>query len=107
MLNRLRERSGKAPRILLVGEYRNSLERCYLESWIGFERSLGLAWPGAKLKVLIAGAEGGDGIDENWFSRLWAELCDPAASSALFEDQERFTPRIKSIDVKTAEGRVT
>lgn len=30
-----------ANKLLLVGQYQNGLQRCYLESWIGFERSLG------------------------------------------------------------------
>ncbi|WP_226887029.1 SDR family NAD(P)-dependent oxidoreductase [Nisaea nitritireducens] len=107
MLNQLKKTNLKSPRILLVGEYRNGLERCYLESWIGFERSIGLAWPGAKLSVLIADAEEGDGIDEHWFARVWAELGNSRTSSALYQGDERFESRVRAVATPTTEACVS
>ncbi|MGY0063720.1 SDR family NAD(P)-dependent oxidoreductase [Streptomyces sp. LZ34] len=44
---------GRAPgRIVLGGTFTDDLERCALESWLGFERSVGLVVPGTSLTVL-------------------------------------------------------
>ena len=42
----------KCGRLLLGGGYGDELSRCQLESWIGFERSLGLVWPQTRLAVI-------------------------------------------------------
>ena len=42
----------KIRRILLAGQFAGGLERCYLEAWIGFERSLGLILPNTPVAAI-------------------------------------------------------
>ncbi|WP_315823393.1 hypothetical protein [Paraflavitalea speifideaquila] len=51
-----------------------NLERCYAESWIGFERSLKLILPGVQLRAVYEEiVQQPTGITE-WTNRIWAEL---------------------------------
>ena len=47
----------KAKRILLAAQFENELERCYPESWIGFERSLGLVLPNTQVAAIYQAAQ--------------------------------------------------
>ena len=47
----------KARRILLGAPFKNGLERCYVESWIGFERSLGIVMPTTQVAAVYQAAK--------------------------------------------------
>jgi polyketide synthase PksM len=62
-------------RVLLAGAFKDGLQRCHLESWMGFERSMGLLWKEASLAVLMREAHKQDDDDEVlWPQRLWQAL---------------------------------
>ena len=73
ILQAMAETTLSIERILFAARcHTDSLDRCFLESWIGFERSLGLVWPNTPVAVVL---------DENeehgaaaWLERLWSEL---------------------------------
>jgi acyl transferase domain-containing protein/surfactin synthase thioesterase subunit/NAD(P)-dependent dehydrogenase (short-subunit alcohol dehydrogenase family)/aryl carrier-like protein len=96
-------------RIILAGEYRSALERCYVESWIGYGRSLRGILPGVRMEVIQAqGAESGG--DENvtevsrsmeaWGPRLWKEFRAEKMESALYIRDIRHILRIKPIEMR-------
>ena len=71
----------------------DSLDGCFLESWIGFERSLGLVWPNTPVAVVL---------DENeargasaWLERLWFELSIATPQSILYRNGQRHVSRIQ------------
>ncbi|HXO73315.1 MAG TPA: amino acid adenylation domain-containing protein, partial [Bradyrhizobium sp.] len=83
-------------RVLLVGDFASGLERSHLESWVGFERSLGLVWP--QTKVTILGQERklhGTAATRECMLRLWGELLSEKAESALFLAGKRHVCRIR------------
>src|SRR5262249_52759853 len=92
----------KPTRVLLAGQCApgHTLERCYLESWIGFERSLGLVLPHTRV-VPIYAATAGDaaGAIEAWAVRLWHELQTPKAHAVLYQDGTRQVCRILPRDL--------
>jgi polyketide synthase PksN len=91
----------KTGKLLLAGQYKNGLERCYLESWIGFERSLALAQPHTQVAVVYQeirepGREPGM---KDWLLKLRAELGTPKAQSVLYQEGKRRICRIRPLIV--------
>ncbi|PSA96652.1 polyketide synthase PksM [Bacillus atrophaeus] len=64
-----------AQKLVLSGQYKNDLERSYLDSWIGFERSLGPMMSKTRVKVVIQEHENGEHseITEETIERIWKE----------------------------------
>ncbi|MFY0578020.1 beta-ketoacyl synthase N-terminal-like domain-containing protein [Cystobacter fuscus] len=48
----------KVQRILVAGEFRNGIERAFLESWMGFERSLARVLPSVTMIAVLEDAQG-------------------------------------------------
>jgi acyl transferase domain-containing protein/acyl carrier protein len=71
----------------------DALDRCYLESWIGFERSLGLVWPNIRVAVVLDETE--DRADLAWLERLWSELHTATPQSVLYRNGKRHVCRIR------------
>ena len=97
----------KCGRLLLAGAYGDGLARSHLESWIGFERSLGLVWP--QTRVAVIGQEAGLAV-EQWLPRLWGELASERFESAFYRDGKREVCRVRpraleSVESPLADGR--
>ncbi|WP_232035849.1 SDR family NAD(P)-dependent oxidoreductase [Methylomusa anaerophila] len=94
-------------RLLLAAQYQSALERCYLESWIGFERSLGLVLPHTQVALICRGAsEGRQEIDidvEDWLRLLWGELQTGKAQSVLYQDGQRHVCRIRPTSLQAGQ----
>ncbi|MGN8846000.1 hypothetical protein ACTNDN_25030, partial [Niallia sp. HCP3S3_B10] len=54
MLQGLTEAKVQIETILIAGGYKDELERCHIESWIGIGRSTGLVMPGTKVNIVFA-----------------------------------------------------
>ncbi|SMO96318.1 beta-ketoacyl reductase, partial [Melghirimyces algeriensis] len=82
-------------RFLWAGEWTTPLERCYLESWIGWERSLGLILPQMGVAGILRKVtpEGLDMVE--WLDRLADELASPALESVLYEGDRRYVCRME------------
>ena len=93
----------KPKRFLLAGEFGNGLDRCYLESWIGFERSLRLILPNTQMSVLCQEAKGPHqkGLIKEWIQKLWTELHTAQGQSAIFQDEKRYGYRIQPTTFKS------
>ncbi|WP_255298559.1 SDR family NAD(P)-dependent oxidoreductase [Brevibacillus dissolubilis] len=96
----------KPKRLLLAGAYENGLDRCYAESWIGFERSLGLALPNTKVSAVyqVAGHVNPADTVRDWAHILWAELQAPKAESVLYEGGKRYVSTIEPTIVEQGEN---
>lgn len=92
-------------RFLLAGEFANDVERCYLDSWIGFERSLGLILPRTRVAVVYqaVSARNRKAIVADWTRKLWAELRGPDARSVMYQDEKRHVCRILPVTLNTEE----
>ncbi|CAN7769214.1 SDR family NAD(P)-dependent oxidoreductase [Rhizobium leguminosarum] len=91
----------KCGRLLLSAAFETEVERCFLESWIGFERSLDVSWP--QTKVAVIGQEHkGPGLKaiEEWIERLWSELQADKIESAIYRAHSREVCRLspRSLD---------
>ncbi|PEW10110.1 SDR family NAD(P)-dependent oxidoreductase [Bacillus cereus] len=64
-----------AKKLILSGQYKNDFERCYIDSWIGFERSLGPMMSKTRVKVVIQESEQDkpSEINEDIIERIWKE----------------------------------
>ena len=87
----------KPRRFLLAAQFENTLDRCYLESWIGFERSLGLVLPNTQVAAICqeAGGQEQETDMKDWLLRLWAELQTPKAQSVLYQEGKRYVCQIR------------
>ena len=87
----------KARGVLLGCQFDNALDRCFLESWIGFERSLGLVLPNTRVAAIYQEASGKNRKTamEDWVRKLWAELQAAKLQSALYQEGKRYVYRIK------------
>ena len=95
-------------RVLLAGEFRDSTERCYLESWIAFVRSLKHVMPERQFGVIFRQA-GLPILEENserlvasmawdaawWITHLWNEINLPVCEHALYREGRRTTCRVR------------
>jgi polyketide synthase PksN len=87
----------KPRRLLLTGEFENALERCCLESWIGFERSLGLVLPSTQVNLICKKAyeQRQEFSMEDWLQKIWAELQTHKAQSILYLEGKRHVCQIR------------
>jgi len=86
----------KAKRVLFSAQFAGGLDRCYLESWIGFERSLGLVLPGAQVAAVHQEVQPGrKSAVKDWLPILLAELRTPKAQNALYRDGKRYVCQIR------------
>jgi len=80
-------------RILLAGCCEpDALDRCYLEAWIGFERSLNLVLPNTPVAVIVDESEHRPAA---WLQPLWAELTSATPQSVLYRNGKRHVCRIR------------
>lgn len=80
-------------RLVLAGRAGDALERCYLESWIGIERSLGAVMVHCPVEVAIDLPDS-TGDDGRWLRRLWLQLSGDAAGSRLYQSGRTFQLRL-------------
>ncbi len=86
-----------SPKLLLVSPFKNTLDRCYLESWIGFERSIGLVLPNMSVGVIFQET---DNQTEkvtiiDWIQILYTEFQTSKVQSVLYQKGKRHVCRIK------------
>ncbi|MBA2649828.1 MAG: SDR family NAD(P)-dependent oxidoreductase, partial [Legionella sp.] len=84
-------------RVLLAGVFENGLQRCHLESWIGFERSLKQVVSNVKLTVVIQEHEVARSSSKqipHWTDNLWNEFLSQEHTSALYQRNQRSVLRI-------------
>ena len=98
----------KAKRVLMGAQSGNGLERCYLESWIGFERSLGLILPNTQVAAVYQAAaqETGTVVMVDWLRHLWEELqqTTPKARSVFYQNGKRHVYRVRPTNLTTGTG---
>ncbi|ASB65454.1 Polyketide synthase PksL [Bacillus velezensis] len=87
ILKAMAETGLQPERLLLAGEYASGLERCYLESWIGFERSLGIVLP--KTSVTGHFRKAGAAITD-WMRTIWDELKAETDHTVFLEEGKRY-----------------
>jgi acyl transferase domain-containing protein len=91
----------KPDRLLLAGCSNNELDNSYLESWIGFERSLGLILPDVQVAITLGERrESENGILPEWISRLWNELQMPRLQSARYQMGKRTVYHVQPLTMQ-------
>ncbi|SFM31993.1 thioester reductase domain-containing protein, partial [Pelosinus propionicus] len=87
----------KAGRVLLGGQFETGLERCYLDSWIGFERSLGLVLPNTQVAVMYQKGSSSEAKStmEDWLIKLWSELQAEKLQSVFYQGGKRYVYQIQ------------
>ncbi|MBM3652845.1 MAG: SDR family NAD(P)-dependent oxidoreductase, partial [Alphaproteobacteria bacterium] len=84
-------------RLLLSGAYETVAERCRLDGWIAFERSLGLLFPQTRIGVVFTAR---DGFEPSlWMQTLARELGAETLASAHWRAGRRFVPVLAPIDL--------
>ncbi|MCX8131980.1 MAG: SDR family NAD(P)-dependent oxidoreductase [Clostridia bacterium] len=87
----------KPGRILLAAQFDNGLDRCYAESWIGFERSLGLIMPDTQTAGIYLEVSCEDRKEKirGWMPRIWSELRCHKTESVLYQGGKRYICKIR------------
>ncbi len=86
-------------KILSAAPFHDELDRCYLESWIGFERSLGVALPETKLAAVYRDASRQEWSLRDWVNLLWSELQAVDLRSSLYQGGLRRTLQVRPTTV--------
>jgi polyketide synthase PksN len=91
----------KPRRFLMAAQFETALDRCYLESWIGFERSLGTVLPDTKAAVICREAGGpGQGLDlQDWLRKIWVELQTDPVKSVFYQAGKRQVRQIHPLAI--------
>ncbi len=86
----------KSKRLLSVGQFGNTLERCYLESWIGFQLSLGLVFPQTEMAAIYQAVspQSQETGMKDWVQKLWGELQANKVQSILYQEGKRHVCQI-------------
>lgn len=85
-------------RLLLAGRFENGLDRSYLESWIGFERSLGLVLPHTKVTGIFQPAD--QASMEDWARKIWTELQASTEQTVLYQNGKRCVCHIEQTTIQ-------
>jgi len=94
-------------RVLLAGHCATPLERCHLESWVGFERSVRIACPALTVAVFIGDEQPtSPALVSMWIKRLWQELRAERMESARYLQQRRQVLRATLHDAPAAGNQV-
>jgi acyl transferase domain-containing protein/UDP:flavonoid glycosyltransferase YjiC (YdhE family)/thioesterase domain-containing protein/acyl carrier protein len=90
------EQSGlKTKKLILSGPFNNQSERCYLESWIGFERSLKLLYSNTEIAVIL---QDSFSFNNNWVNNLIEELYYSNNRSVFYQNEKRYLCCIHETD---------
>jgi len=97
-----------AKRYLLAGEFKDGLDRCYLESWIGFERSLRLVLPDSQVVAILQEVREGESEHKigDWTGKLWEALIKEKVESILYRQGKGHELRINSTQIKSGKSLV-
>jgi acyl transferase domain-containing protein/acyl carrier protein/SAM-dependent methyltransferase len=95
-------------RVLLAANLeKDSLEGCYLESWIGFERSIGLILPNTQIATIYQATEPDQtSAMKDWARKLREELQIPKSRSVLYQGGKRYVYQIQPIPLPSVETPV-
>lgn len=85
-------------RLLLAGRFENGLDRSYLESWIGFERSLGLVLPHTKVTGIFQPAD--QASMDDWARKIWTELQASTEQTVLYQNGKRCVCHIEQTTIQ-------
>ncbi|MCR8978410.1 SDR family NAD(P)-dependent oxidoreductase [Brevibacillus laterosporus] len=98
----------KAGRLLLAAAYKNEIERCHVESWIGFERSLGYVFMDTQMSVIIY--EDGDATEQTLeqyrMETLWAELERYCCKNVQYTEGKRYVCDIHSTNPQVEKSMI-
>jgi polyketide synthase PksN len=86
-------------RVLFGAQFENELDRCYLESWIGFERTLRSILPNTQVAVIYQAVyeQNPETAIKDWSQKLRSELQTPKIQSVLYQNGKRHVYRIQPI----------
>lgn len=92
-------------RLVLAGPFRNDLDRCYMDAWVAWERSLKPVFPETRATVLGLRMDATNEAAARKFcaEALWAELHSAEAPSVLYENGQRRVLRIEPTTLASAE----
>lgn len=89
--------------VILVGKYQTQIERCYLESWIGFERSLGKMIFRARVRSVLFEHSHSNSRDFH-FDNLVCEIkATENYKSSLYCNNKRYELQIEPQEIITDE----
>ncbi|PAY12901.1 SDR family NAD(P)-dependent oxidoreductase [Bacillus sp. 7705b] len=94
-------------RVLLAGCFENGFDRSYLESWIGFERSLGLVLPNTKVTGIFQDADQipKESMDD-WTSKIWMELQASTEQTVLYQNEKRYVCQIEQTTLQPGNSKL-
>ncbi|HXO67942.1 MAG TPA: SDR family NAD(P)-dependent oxidoreductase, partial [Bradyrhizobium sp.] len=95
----------KPAHILLAGPWSDA-DRYWVESWIGFERTMGMVLPDTALVSLYREGSSPIGPDVmgDWALAACAELCGAKPQTAFYRDGRRHVQRIQPTKLEQAES---
>ncbi|MCP4401849.1 MAG: SDR family NAD(P)-dependent oxidoreductase, partial [bacterium] len=90
-------------RCLLAAQWKTPLERCYLDSWVGFERSSNIVLPNIDIAVISQEApqDSRKAPMNAWMKTLWTELHTPKSESVSYHKGTRHVCRIRPTTIQT------
>nr|WP_314466500.1 SDR family NAD(P)-dependent oxidoreductase [uncultured Clostridium sp.] len=92
-------------KLVLGGAFENHLQYCYLDSWIGLERSLRLLLPKTQISIIL---EEQNNIPDSfsadeWIKRIFIELSAVKSNSVLYREGKRHTAIIQPVSLRKKE----
>lgn len=91
--------------LTLGGLARNAVDLCYLESWIGFERSLKQLLPDTQVTVVL-----GDGKAQDYRAGVWqylgqlaSEVCLQERRSVLYSEGRRYACKVRPLSLTSGD----
>jgi hypothetical protein len=81
----------------------DGIERCYAESWIGFERSLRMILQNVQISAIYQAVSPKTPIIpiEDWGHKLWAEMQNMQTQSVLYQGNDRLVYRVQPTTIQS------
>ncbi|WP_158542960.1 SDR family NAD(P)-dependent oxidoreductase [Phytoactinopolyspora halophila] len=104
LLHAMARTSLGAQRLVLSAQPASELDRCYVESWIGFERSLRQAIPDLRAAAICPMDVGTNPAEDlrAWLPTLTSELRADRAGSVLYRDGRRQVSALREVSAPAA-----
>ncbi|WP_025701963.1 SDR family NAD(P)-dependent oxidoreductase, partial [Paenibacillus forsythiae] len=90
----------ESARIILAAPFRNDLEHCFGESWLGFERSVPQIRPQTEVSVILheLSSPEAEGAVELCLTNCWNELYAVKAESVTYQTGRRWVSAVQPVE---------
>lgn len=95
LIQELNKNEIKPKKLLIAATYKDRLTRCYVESWIGIQKSMGMVMPNTCFSLVCIDET--QNTDTNFAEKVWQEAINAQSETACYENGLRQVRKIQEV----------